>query len=88
MTANQNNFGSNISKHHKKKLNPCQSKVEGGLYPGGGGGIIRCIFCLQVDGSITGGDISRSLRFTITTGITTWQLIRGHSSINPDTTMT
>ena len=85
MTADQNNFGSNISKHHKK-LNPCQSKLEGGLYPGGG--IIRCIFCLQVDGSITGGDISRSLRFTRTTGITTWQLIRGHSSINPDTTMT
>ena len=52
------------------------------------GGIIRCIFCLQVDGSITGGDISRSLGFTRTTGITTWQLIRGHSSINPDTTMT
>ena len=27
----------NISKHHKK-LNPCQNKLEGGLYPRGGGG--------------------------------------------------
>ena len=55
---------------------------------GGGRCIVRCIFCLQVDGSITGGGISGSLRFTRTTGITTWQLITGHPSINPDTTMT
>ena len=55
---------------------------------GGGRCIIRCIFCLQVDGSITGGSISGSLRFTRTTGITTWQLITGHPSINRDTTMT
>lgn len=87
MTADQNNFGSNISKHHKK-IESMSKQARGKPISRGGGGIIRCIFCLQVDGSITGGDISRSLRFTRTTGITTWQLIRGHSSINPDTTMT
>ena len=44
-------------------------------------------FCLQIDGPITEGRgvISGSFWFKRTTGMTTHHLIRGHSSINPDT---
>ena len=34
-------------------------KTRGGLISGGGGLITGCIFCLQVDGPITGGTYKR-----------------------------